>query len=143
LGAVIGIGFFGFLAWRAVSILETDSTGAEHNFEEAIASVPSPLPLVRRDASGQFVRDRSRRTTGAAAELHVLAYYADGRRLVRASVPLWWFRVKGPAVRYALRGTGFDLDALGLTAADLEEAGPAVVLDERRTGGDRVLAWTT
>jgi hypothetical protein len=40
--AVCGIALFGFLAWRAVTTFETDSTGAEHNFEEAITSVPSP-----------------------------------------------------------------------------------------------------
>ena len=140
--AVLGVVVFGLLARRSVSVERMDVTGAAHNFEEALASVPSPVPLVRRTAADGFVR-RSRDPGGATpTQLHVLAFYADGQRLVRADVPLWFFRVKGPAVAYALRGTGFDLDALGLTASDLQRAGAGVVLDETRSSGDRVLAWT-
>ena len=40
------------------------------------------------------------------------------------------------------RGTGFDLERLGLTAADLERAGAGVVIDEIGNNGDRLLAWT-
>jgi hypothetical protein len=57
-------------------------------------------------------------------------------------VPLWFLRVKGPAAQVALRGTGFDLEALGLTADDLARSGIGVVLDDARENGDRVLAWT-
>ena len=140
---VLGVSFFGFLAARSISVERTDPTGAQHNFEAAVAGIPSATPLVRRDPSGRFAR---RSPTTPAAEqpthLHVLAYYADGNRLVRADVPLWFYRVKGPAAAYALRGTGFDLDALGLTANDLQQAGAGVVLDETRAAGDRLLAWT-
>jgi hypothetical protein len=72
----------------------------------------------------------------------VLAYRASEERLVEADVPLLFLRVKGPAVAFALRGTNFDLESLGLTAADLVDAGPGIVLDETRGNGDRVLAWT-
>jgi hypothetical protein len=140
---VLGISFFGLLAARSISVERTDRTGAQNNFEDALAGIPSPTPLVRRDPSGRFMR---RAPTPPAAEkpthLYVLAYYADGNRLVRADVPLWFYRVKGPAAAYALRGTGFDLDALGLTADDLQQAGAGVVLDETRATGDRLLAWT-
>jgi hypothetical protein len=105
--------------------------------------VPSPPPLVQRDASGNFVRHESEPTTSrAATQPHALAYYVGGQRLVRADVPLWFFKVKGPAVRYTLRDTGFDLDALNLTATDLERAGARVILDETWFSGDRLLVWT-
>ena len=41
-----------------------------------------------------------------------------------------------------MRDTGFDVDALKLTASDLERAGARVILDETRPGGDRLLVWT-
>jgi hypothetical protein len=61
---------------------------------------------------------------------------------VRANVPFWFFKLKGPAIQLVLRGTEIDLKKLGVTAADLESHGPGLVLDEIRSNGDRVLVWT-
>jgi hypothetical protein len=121
--AVIGVAAFGMLAGRSVAVLQVDASGALNNFEEAKARVPSAPPLVQRDANGHFQRQASDSTGGRApTQLHALAYYVEGQRLVRADVPLWFLKVKGPAVRYAMRDTGFDLDALNLTPSDLERA---------------------
>jgi len=141
--ALGGVAVFAGLAWRAVSVVQTDANGSQNSFQEALASVPSQQPLVQRDAQGHFVRNLDGGPVGPpATQLHVLAYYADGQRLVRADVPLLFLKVKGPAIGYALRGTGFDLETLGLTAGELESAGSRVVLDEMRTMGDRLLVWT-
>ena len=120
-----------------------DASGALNIFEDAKGRVPTTPPLVERDASGNFVRDATEPASSlAATQLHALAYYVEGHRLVRADVPLWFLKVKGPAVRYALRDTGFDLDVLKLTATDLERSGARVILDETRSSGDRLLVWT-
>ena len=141
--AVFGVAAFGVLAWRSVSILEMDASGALDNFDAVQVRLPSTPPLVQRDASGAFVRRPSVKPGGPVpTELHALAYHADGQRLVRADVPMWFFKLKGPALRYAVRDTGLDLDALNLTATDLENAGTGVVLDETRLNGDRLLVWT-
>ena len=88
---------------------------------------------MRTEESG---REGRRPTT-----LSVAAYDASLRRLVTADVPIWFIRVKVPAAALALRGTDFDLAALGLAAEDLAGSGAGLVLDEQR--GDRhVLAWT-
>jgi hypothetical protein len=99
-------------------------------------------PLVRRDDAGQLERRVTAPSETPASELHVLAYHARGEQLVRADVPLWFLRIKGPAVQYALRGTDFDLVGLNLTPSELQAAGACVVLDEVRLNGDRLLAWT-
>jgi hypothetical protein len=141
--AVLGVAVLAVMAWRSVSVLEIDATGALNNFEEARRRVPSTTPLVARDASGNFMRGPSMQRPGPApTALHALAYHVGERRLVRADVPLWFFKVKGPALRYAVRDTSLDLDALNLTATDLENAGASVVLDETRESGDRLLVWT-
>ena len=143
LAAVLGVTVLAAMAWRSVSILEIDASEALHNFEDARMSVPSTTPLVERDASGNFMRGPSARTRGPTpTELHALAYQVNGNRLVRADVPLWFLKVKGPAFRYAVRDTSLDLDALNLTATDLENAGAGIVLDETRSNGDRLLVWT-
>jgi hypothetical protein len=99
--------------------------------------------LVQRDASGHFARrNPPRRSEPTPTQLRVVAYRASAERLATADVPLWFLRVKGPAVQFAFRGTGFDLESLGLTADDLAQSGIGVVLDETRENGDRVLAWT-
>ena len=130
------------LIWRSVHVDQADAADARRRFEEVRHDFPS-APLVVWDAAGRLTRNAPRAARGPRpSQLHVLLYRLREERLVRADVPLWFFKVKGPAMNYALRGTGFDLAALGLTAADLEEAGAGLVVDETRTNGDRLLAWT-
>jgi hypothetical protein len=140
--ATLGLAVSGGLAWRAITVQQIDGSGAQHNFDDVLETAKSPTPLVHRE-SGRFVRRPSSPSVGPPPrDLHVLAYYADGHRLVRADVPLWFFTVKGPAAAYALRGTGFDLETLGLTPSELQRAGAGIILDETRPTGDRILAWT-
>ena len=140
--ALLGLSGSGILFWRSVHVEQADAADARRRFEEVRHDFPS-APLVVWDASGRLTRNAPRAPRGLRpSKLHVLVYRLREERLVRAHAPLWFFKVKGPAVNYALRGTGFDLAALGLTAADLEKAGAGLVLDETRTNGDRLLAWT-
>ena len=141
--ALLGAAIVGVMVFRSVSVLSIDDNGALSTFEEARMRVESTTPLVERDASGTLVRHRSVTPAGPVpTELHALAYHVAGHRLVRADVPFWFLRVKGPALRYAVRDTSLDLDALNLTARDLEDAGASIVLDETRSNGDRLLVWT-
>nr|AFK79208.1 hypothetical protein [uncultured bacterium F42-01] len=57
----------------------------------------------------------------------MLAYYAAGGRLVRANVPFLFLTLKGPVAQLALRGTGFDLEKLEATPAELQRLGPRVL----------------
>jgi hypothetical protein len=141
--AAIGLSVFGALAWRAVSIRHASQSEALTQFDAVRARFSPVDPLVQRDRSGRFARHNpSRPSARPPTQLRVLAYRAAEERLASADVPLWFLRVKGPAAALARRGTGFDLESLGLTAEDLTRAGVGVVLDETRDDGDRVLAWT-
>jgi len=139
--ASLGLSLFAVLAWQAVSVQQVEATDALQQFETLRASMKG-APLVRRDASGRFERRVLAASDAPVSQLHVLAYHASGQELVRADVPFWFFKAKGPAVQYALRGTDFDLAALNLTPSELHAAGACVVLDEVRPNGDRLLAWT-
>ena len=121
--ALLGLSGSGILIWRSVHVDQADAADARRRFEEVRHDFPS-APLVVWDAGGRLTRNAPRAAGGPRpSQLHVLLYRSREERLVRADVPLWFFKVKGPAMNYALRGTEFDLAALGLTAADLEEAG--------------------
>jgi hypothetical protein len=96
------------------------------------------------DEAGKIVRHATPRSTTPAPlrRLSVLVYDADAQRLVSADVPFWFFQIKGPAAHYALRDTGFDLDRLGVTPAELRRYGPAVLIDQVGPKGDLLLVWT-
>lgn len=141
--AVVGIGLFGFLAWRSVTVEEVQPGDALRRFAEIRDRLPQAAPVLHVDANGLVTRRvPADGKTQRATRLHVLAYVMSVRRLVRADAPFWFLKMKGPGVQYAFRGTGFDLDRLGLTPDDLERYGVCLILDEIRTNGDRLLVWT-
>ena len=139
--AVAGIGAFAYLAWQSVTIQKAAPDDAFQRFAEIRAQV-SGEPVIQIGADGRLKR-RTMEPAAPASVLHVLAYRVAQHRLVRADIPLWFLKLKGPAVRYALRDTGLDLNELGITPVDLERYGRAVVFDETRPlNGDRLLVWT-
>jgi hypothetical protein len=112
MAAAFGLSIFGVIAWRAVTVQRADANEAVRQFDAIHASMEEAA-LVRILPSGRAERRVTAPTNDAVAtQLHVLAYHAGSQQLVRADVPLWFFTVKGPAVRYALRDTNFDLDAV-------------------------------
>ena len=142
LAVVVGIGLFAFLAWHSATIEWAAPNEAFQLFAEVRSHVHEE-PVVQVGADGTLTR-RSPPTGRASpvSVLRVLAYRAPEQRLVRAAVPFWFLKIKGPAVQYAVRDTGLDLNKLGVTPADLEQYGPAVIIDETRQNGDRLLVWT-
>jgi hypothetical protein len=142
--AAIGLGVFAFLAWRSVTVEQAAPDQALHRFTEVRNALAVTEPMLRVDAAGQITRrgQPAGREAAHPTRLRALAYRAPEHRLVRADVPFWFFKIKGPAAQYALRGTGLDMDRLGVTPADLERCGVCLVLDETRTNGDRLLVWT-
>jgi hypothetical protein len=141
--ALAGLSIFGVLAWRSVTIERAEQDEALRRFSAVRNAFLGDEPILRVDPAGRILRRAA--PEGAArppSQFHVLAYRSSERRLVRAHVPFWFLRMKGPAVQYSLRGTGLDLQRLGVTPAELAGYGPCLVLDETRTTGDRLLVWT-
>jgi hypothetical protein len=143
-GAVIGFTIFGDLLSRAVTVERAEPPEALRRFGAVRAAFGTSAPLLTLDGAGNVTR-RAHAPVGVRVRpvrLGVLAYQASKQRLVAADVPFWFFKLKGPAAQYAVRGTGLDLKRLGITASDLERQGPAVVIDHVRSNGDRLLVWT-
>jgi hypothetical protein len=142
--AAVGVGVFAVLAWHSVTVEQAMPNEALQRFTEVRNGLAVVEPMLRVDAAGQITRrdQPSARDAAHPTRLRALAYRAPEHRLVRADVPFWFFKIKGPAAQYALSGTGLDLDQLGVTPADLERCGVCLVLDETRANGDRLLVWT-
>lgn len=139
--AVLAIGVWTFIAWGWVTATGASPANAALAFEAARLSHGGEEPVVAlRD--GAFVRRPLPETPrDAPSELVVLVYHRPTARLIRAEVPFWFLRMKGPASERLLRGAGIDLAEFGLTVDDLARYGPALVFDGVR-GEDRVLLVT-
>lgn len=143
-GALVGFTIFGVLVSRAVTVEQADAPEALRRFTAVRAALGQSAPLLTLDESGNITRRTEPPGTFAVRphRLAVLTYQSAERRLVSADVPFWFFKLKGPAAQYAVRGTGLDFTHLQITAADLERHGPAIVIDHTRANGDRLLVWT-
>ena len=142
--AVCGIGVFALLVWQAVEVLDAGPADAARAFEEARAPFGDQPALLSRQPDGTLVR-RDRQPPDApavVAHIRVLSYQSASRRLTRADVPFWFFKLKSPAAQFFVRDTGLDLSTLGLTAADLEREGPTLILDETGHAGYQWLVWS-
>jgi hypothetical protein len=142
--ALASVGMLAFLAWRNSITEVAPPDEALSRYAEVRGRLAWSDPILRLSQNGVVSRRPPRSDEAVAPPTHlcVLAYRAAEQRLVRATVPFWFVKVKGPAVQYSLRSTGLDLRRLGVTPADLQQYGPSVVLDESRENGDRLLVWT-
>lgn len=144
LGAVVGFSIFGVLVSRAVKTEEAVETVALARFAQARAAFGVAKPMLDLDATGNLIgrRQEPDSTGKAISRLRVLAYQTGQGRLIEAEVPFWFVKLKGPALQFAVRGTGLDLKDLEVTPGDLERHGPGLILDESAPNGDRLLVWT-
>jgi hypothetical protein len=148
-GIVLACGLAGMVAFvllasRAITVQNASRTEAERRIASIRAGLPSKTALVDIDDNGRVVRTRasSDGTARPVARLKALAWRDADGRLVSADTPFWFFKLKAPAARYALDGTGFDLERLGLTPADVERFGPGIIVDHAGRDGSLLLVWT-
>ena len=99
--------------------------------------------MVRVDTHGGLsVRSPLQGEVRSIRTLHVLVYRASIERLVRVDIPVWFLKIKAPALRFLMRDTGLDLQEFGITLRELQRHGPCIVLDETSANGDRIFLWT-
>jgi hypothetical protein len=142
--AIGGVIVFGGLVWRAVTIEEAAPWTVSEASAAVRAAQQARAPLVDVDEQGHVTRREQvpDRLPQPISRLKAMAYQPGVGRIVRADVPLWFLKLKGPAARLALRDTGVDLERLGITPVDLERYGPGIVVDQRSNSGARLLVWT-
>lgn len=143
-GALVGLLLFGVLVYRAVSVEHVPMSEARRRFDAVRSAFAGQQPLLTLDDSGEVIRREvpTAPATRPIKRLYALAYQSNQERLISANVPIWFFKIKGPAAQVALRDTGLDLARLRITADDLSRRGPGLVIDRSSTTGDRLIVWT-
>jgi len=120
--------------------------GAATEFDAVRAKFAGQKPLIELDERGRFLKANTGRETTPGTRrpetLYVMAFDPDDGGLVRVTVPFWLLRMKMNNATIDLGGSSMDLEDLKLTVEDLDRLGPALVLDQRNAGGDRVLVWS-
>lgn len=121
---------------------DVDEAGAGDAFDEVRARFAGQEPLVTIDGGRLTVVELERRMasyTGPTPQtLRVLVWSEDEGKLVRLAIPFWLLRLS--------RDQPMNLDIDGMerirvTPAELDRAGPALVLDHRDRDA-RILMWT-
>ena len=141
--AVAGAGIYYFT--QHIEARNASPAAAATEFDAIRARFQGQKALIELDEDGSFLRsytDRPPPVNPRRPEaLHVLAFDPDDGGLVKVSVPFWLLRLKMKGT-VDFSGERMNLEDLKLTVEDLERFGPALVLDQRNAGGDRVLVWS-
>lgn len=141
--AAIGLGVFGLMVAQVTSVERMEYEGAVARIDSVRTTFANPEPVVHTNAAGELEIDElPNEPASRIRTLHVLAYRGEAEGLVQVDIPVWFLRMKDPAIRFVLDDTGVNLKELGLSINDLRRRGPRVIVDERRPNGDLVLLWT-
>ncbi len=142
--ASAAVGFYFFSQHIDTRTVTASTATAE--FDKVRARFTGTKPLIELDERGDLLRTNTDRAVPARpAELdalHIMAFDPDDGGFVQLRIPFWLLRMQPDNARIDLGGQRVDLEDLKLTVQDLERFGPALVLDQRNRGGDRVLVWT-
>jgi hypothetical protein len=122
------------------------AASAATEFDAIRARFAGQRPLIELDERGKFLKANTDREPAPGARrpetLYVMAFDPDDGGLVQVKVPFWLLRMKMQNAKIDLGGSRMDLEDLKLRVEDLDRLGPALVLDQRNAGGDRVLVWS-
>ena len=142
--ASAAVGFY-FFSQHIDTRTVTAST-ATTEFDKVRARFTGTKPLIELDERGDLLRTNTDRALPARPTeleaLHIMAFDPDDGGFVQLRIPFWLLRMQPDNAKIDLGGQRVDLEDLKLTVQDLERFGPALVLDQKSRGGDRVLVWT-
>jgi hypothetical protein len=132
---------------RHISATRTTTADALDAFDRARAPFHDARPLLEIDDLDhtRAMQPTSDLPTSAMKpdQMWVLAWNPneDPPRIVKVSMPFWLLRFGHR--KFDIRGDQhFDFDQLHIDVNELERIGPALVLDYRRSSGERVMIWT-
>ena len=144
LAAIISIAV---VSQSALRISNADPRAANARFEEARRHFPTEHPLLEitgADGHRQVVLHRRKppAAPGSVTTVRGLAWRASDEALAEVELPFWFVRMKlagGRVTLGALLPRGWDV--VRVSADDLVQHGPGLLIDERAPNGDRLLLW--
>lgn len=145
--AIVGGGAYWMYQQVSPQSTQVAPADAERQFAELRARFKDQRPLIAVDEDGHDARlDREGREavfTGELQALYFAAYNPRDGKLVRFSVPFWLIRLS-PDGTISVGDDALDgvKGAEKLTVKELESLGPALLIDQTKPDGARVLVWT-
>lgn len=143
LAAIISIAV---VSQSALRISNADPRAADARFEEAKRQFPDEQALLEMaDADGHrrvVLHHRQPAATASVTMVRGLAWRASDEALAEVELPFWFVRMKlagGRVTLGALLPRGWDV--VRVSADDLVQHGPGLLIDERAPNGDRLLLW--
>lgn len=145
IAAVGGVLLFVVFAAQLTTVEHPEPSSVDFRFRAVMESFEDPTPLLRMESGGQVIHQQRVDTALIpATPVDVIVLHWGGPKigLVETRIPIWFLGLKGPALRYMLRDTSFDPRKWGITVADIQGAGPGLVIDHRGGDGTRTLVWS-
>ncbi|MEY4095101.1 MAG: hypothetical protein RLZZ53_2300 [Acidobacteriota bacterium] len=117
---------------------------AVSEFDAVYSKYPGQTPLIQLvNDRPQLVADRAGKGSGSqVTTLHVLAFDSNSEEMVRFSLPFWLLRMKSGPIRLSAYQQGWDDRGVSFDIADIEKAGPGIVIDAKERREGRLLVWT-
>lgn len=134
-------------AWFVMSVMhreDADEQAAIVAFDAARAKFPGAKPLFELRATGPaLTRDMPVSGSGTLHTLHILNWDADEQSLMRADLPFALLRLKeGPIDLANEFAESASPGRVSIRVSEIEQLGPALLLDDKDEAGHRVLIWT-
>jgi hypothetical protein len=144
---VVGAALIGGAAWlvyqgSSFQDLPTTPDRASDELAAVRNRFAGQVPLITLDEREQATVTRRQATGGGSlTSLHVVAFDVHEQKLKKVSLPFWVLRLSPGELKIGHDGFGA-LRHTRLTVADVEAAGPGLLLDHTDRSGTRVIAWT-
>jgi hypothetical protein len=134
-----------WLVYQSSSVTSSHSTPerAAEELEAVRSRFTGQAPLIVIDDHEQAsIVPRKRAADTALTALHVLAFDPGDSRLKRLTLPFWVLRMSPGTAELKIGHDTLRLQGERVTVADVEKAGPGLLLDHADRQGRRVIVWT-
>lgn len=143
-GAAV-VGGTAWLVYQSSSIKSSPSTPeqAAEELESVRARFTGQAPLIAIDDREQAtIVPRKRAGDTVLTTLHVLVFDPGDSRLKRVTLPFWVLRMSPATAELQIDDDTLRLRGERVTIADVEKAGPGLLVDHVDREGRRLLVWT-
>ncbi|MFM8532184.1 MAG: hypothetical protein ACKOEC_01090 [Acidimicrobiia bacterium] len=116
---------------------------AVSEFDAVYSKYPGQSPLIQLvNDRPQLVAERAGTASGTPlTTLQVLAFDSNSGEMVRFSLPFWLLRMKSGPIRLSAYQQGWDDRGVSFDIADIEKAGPGIIIDAKERREGRLLVW--
>jgi hypothetical protein len=144
--AVAGFVIYQQFAFKSVPVT---ARTAEQQFEDVARKFEGQKPIIIvEDGEAVLTKGRPERRPGHITALHIMVWDPQDERVVSLNIPFWLIRMtKGHPIKLSGSRDNEDIEGadagpqLTITADDLEQFGPGLILLHRDAGGERIVVW--